>query len=122
MFKMYCYLRYRIHRVGFGVFSVYCELECCLTKLFRLPSLEQKLQDADEILTKTEDEIDSMDSGSINPEDLQLQVILEGIMSMKRSSVLQISLYYYLTWEYLGNSGTCRAASFSPNQFFRDVL
>ena len=49
-------------------------LECYLTKLFRLPSLEQKLQDADEILTKTEDEIDSMDSGSINPEDLQLQV------------------------------------------------
>ncbi|XP_063682956.1 alpha-actinin-like isoform X4 [Bolinopsis microptera] len=40
----------------------------------RLPSLEQKLQDADEILTKTEDEIDSMDSGSINPEDLQLQM------------------------------------------------
>jgi hypothetical protein len=46
------------------------------TLLPRLPSLEQKMRDADEILTRTEDEIDKMDSGTINPEDLQFQVTI----------------------------------------------
>ena len=34
------------------------------------------MRDADEILTRTEDEIDKMDSGTINPEDLQFQVTI----------------------------------------------
>ena len=32
------------------------------------------MKDADDILTRTEDEIDKMDSMNLNPEDLQFQV------------------------------------------------
>ena len=45
-----------------------------LDVLSRLPSLEQKLSEADEVLTLAEDALDCEDSGSPGLEDLQLQI------------------------------------------------
>jgi len=68
----------------------------------RLPSLEQKLRDADDIITRAEDKLDKLGEGGINHQHLQLQVtqlpastaVVFSIREEPKSSICEAKFIY----------------------------